>query len=123
MQASEAFVQHGFCVRRGDVQTWSFVLLFKCSAVRQFSAPKPARTQSPKTLAETLWRQCNIEPDCKKRTLCKVGEALFAILRKSKREATPNKSQLKLLHICFCPNAPKPTHHPVTLDMKLIIDY
>ncbi len=22
----------GFCVRRGDVQTWSFVLLFKFSA-------------------------------------------------------------------------------------------
>ena len=41
---------HGFCVRRGDVQTWSFVLLFKFSAGWQFCAPKPARTQSPKTL-------------------------------------------------------------------------
>jgi len=45
---------HGFCVRRGDVQTWSFVLLFKFSADRQFCAPKPARTQSPKTLTEIL---------------------------------------------------------------------
>jgi len=25
-------LEHGFCVRRGDVQTWSFVLLFKFSA-------------------------------------------------------------------------------------------
>jgi excinuclease ABC subunit B len=32
------------------VQTWSFVLLFKCSAGGQFCAPKPARTQSPKTV-------------------------------------------------------------------------
>jgi len=25
-------LEHGFCVRRADVQTWSFVLLFKFSA-------------------------------------------------------------------------------------------
>jgi hypothetical protein len=36
------------------VHTWSFVLLFKFSADRQFCAPKPARTQSPKPLAATI---------------------------------------------------------------------
>ena len=30
--ATEGLVQHGFCVRRGDVQTWGFMLLFKFSA-------------------------------------------------------------------------------------------
>ncbi|RDC56530.1 hypothetical protein DU508_13165 [Pedobacter chinensis] len=38
------------CVRRADVQTWSLVLLFKFSVGRQYSAPKPARMQSPKPL-------------------------------------------------------------------------
>ena len=33
------------------MQTWSFVLSIKFSAGRQFCAPKPARTQSPRTLA------------------------------------------------------------------------
>jgi len=31
-KTTEGLVQHGFCVRRADVQTWSFVLLFKFSA-------------------------------------------------------------------------------------------
>jgi len=42
---------HGFGVRRGDVQTWSFVLLLNFSNKLKLCAPKPARTQSPKTLA------------------------------------------------------------------------
>jgi len=45
------------------VQTWSFVFLFKFSAGQKFYAPKPARTQSPKTLAvivERHERQQNI---------------------------------------------------------------
>ena len=32
-------------------------------------------------------------------------QSRLAILRKSKREATPRTSQRKLLHICFYPNA------------------
>jgi len=36
------------------VQTWSFMLRIKFSAGRQFSASKPARTQSPKTLWASL---------------------------------------------------------------------
>ena len=32
------------------MQTWGFVFLFKFSEGCQFCAPKPARTQSPKTL-------------------------------------------------------------------------
>jgi len=53
---------HGFCVRRGDVKTWSFVLLFKFSTGRQFSAPKPARTQSPKSLCVMQKKlTCNID--------------------------------------------------------------
>ena len=43
----------GFCVRRGNEQTWSFVLLFKFIAGWYFSVPKPARTQSPTTLVAT----------------------------------------------------------------------
>jgi hypothetical protein len=46
--AAVGLVQHGFCVRRGAVQTWSFMLLFKFSASIKFCAPKPARTQSPR---------------------------------------------------------------------------
>lgn len=51
-------------VRRADpvsfltgqaVQTWSFVLLFRFSAGRQFCSPKPARTQSVGTLAAMLF--------------------------------------------------------------------
>jgi hypothetical protein len=34
----------------GDAQTWSFVLRIKFSDGWHFCAPKPARTQSPKTL-------------------------------------------------------------------------
>src|SRR5690606_24634463 len=45
---------HGFCVRRADVQIWSFVLLLNFSNKLKLCAPKPARTQSPKTLAATL---------------------------------------------------------------------
>lgn len=44
------------------------------------------------------------------------GQAVFAILRKSKREATPLTSQRKLLHICFCPTALRPLH---TTDITL----
>src|SRR5690606_6320297 len=33
---------------------WSFVFLFKFSAGQKFYAPKPARTQSPRTLAVSL---------------------------------------------------------------------
>jgi hypothetical protein len=33
------------------------------------------------------------------------GQAVFAILRKRKREATPHTSQRKLPHFFFCPNA------------------
>ena len=42
------------CVRRADVQTWSFVLLINFRNKLKLCAPKPARTQSPKTLAVIL---------------------------------------------------------------------
>jgi hypothetical protein len=35
-------------------------------------------------------------------------------LRKIKRAATNRTSRHKLQHILFCPNAPKPTHHPTS---------
>ena len=35
-------------------------------------------------------------------------------LRKIKRAATQRTSRHKLQHILFCPNAPKPTHHPTS---------
>ena len=53
-KATGGLVQHGFCVRRGVVQTWSFVLLINFSNKLKLCAPKPARTQSPKTLVATL---------------------------------------------------------------------
>jgi hypothetical protein len=54
VEASEAFVQHAFCVMRGDVQTWSFVLLLNFSNKLKLCAPKPARTQSPNPLQASL---------------------------------------------------------------------
>gem|GEM_PF-5453244 len=40
-------------VRRVDMQTWSFVMLFNCSAGFQFYYAKPARTP-PKMLVASL---------------------------------------------------------------------
>jgi len=40
-------------------------------------------------LCATLWRQCKHQPTSMKQTLCNLCEALFTILRKIKREATP----------------------------------
>jgi hypothetical protein len=51
-KASGGLVQQRVCVRRGDVQTSSVVLLINFSNRLKRCAPKPARTQSPKTLAE-----------------------------------------------------------------------
>ena len=42
-------LEQGFCVRRADVQIWSFVLLMNFNNKLKLCAPKPARTQSPKT--------------------------------------------------------------------------
>ena len=39
------------------------------------------------------------------------GKSVFAILRRSKREAAPSASQCKLLHICFYPNPPATFHY------------
>jgi len=45
---------HRFYKMRGDLQTWSFVLLLNFSNKLKLCAPKPARTQSPKTLAAII---------------------------------------------------------------------
>jgi hypothetical protein len=58
---------------------------------------KPARTQSPKTLAGTL------ETDTSDK---------LPTLHKIKRGVSRHTKPTLLHHIKFCPNAPKPTHHP-----------
>src|SRR5690606_33664567 len=50
-KATGGLVQHGFCVRRADVQTCSFVLIMSFSNKLKLCARKPARTQSPKTFS------------------------------------------------------------------------
>ncbi len=52
--------------------------------------------------------RCKYKLMNKKQPFCKVGQAVFAILRKIKREATlTHKLTLLLLHILFCPFAQK----------------
>ncbi len=45
----------GFASGGADMQTWNFVHLMNFSNKLKFCAPKPARTQSPKTLAATAF--------------------------------------------------------------------
>ena len=49
--------------------------------------------------------KCDIRQTDKNEQNYNFGQAVFAILRKSKREATSPTSHRKLLHNCFCPKA------------------
>ncbi len=53
--------QLGFCVRRGDVQTWSCILQKNFSNKWKLCALKPARTQNPKTLPVCHFYHCQTE--------------------------------------------------------------
>ena len=69
---------------------------------------KPARTQSCKTLlSATFGRQCNLQLLCKKRAVQKVRQAVFAILRKSKREAKPTHKPTQFVSHLLLPNRKK----------------
>jgi hypothetical protein len=50
LKATGGLVQHGFCVRRAEVQNSAVVFQLNISNKLKLCAPKPARTQSPKTL-------------------------------------------------------------------------
>lgn len=54
MKTKKASANTGFVFGRGDLQSWSFVLLINFSNKLKLCAPKPARTQSPKTLEDVL---------------------------------------------------------------------
>jgi len=68
----------------------------------------PCLRQAAKPLSVMLWQHCDFKLMNKKQPFCMVGKAVFAILRKIKREATPTHNlTLLLLHILFCPYTQK----------------
>jgi hypothetical protein len=44
------------------------------------------------------------------------GKAVWLSFAKTKELQSQRISQRFLQHFCFCPNAPKPTHHPTNYD-------